>query len=287
MSENRKDNTGRHAAREGGSGSGTAGGSGRSRSRKRRSRRSRVRRFAENVIILCLAGVMLVAGYNVYKILHDYNTNQNIYDVIAETAGPEEKKDGFTGDIDFDALRAINPDIKAWLYYEGTMIDYPIVQGSDNKKYLKTMFDGTYSGFGTLFVDAGTLDAFRQFNTIVYGHHMLNGSMFGDLKKLKEEEYCVKHPQMELITPEGKYHLMICAFLNQPSDSDIYRLNITEETDRQDYIDLIRRLSLYLTDQEMTADDRLVVLSTCAYEYQDARYMVIGRMVPWEEEAAD
>jgi len=245
-------------------------------SNNRRSGNNRIRRIAGNVIMICLAAIACVSGWKVYTIVHDYNSNQNIYDNISKEAG-----DAWEGDIDFDELRKTNPDIVGWLYYEGTKIDYPIVQGQDNEKYLHTMFDGTYSGFGTLFVDAITEDAFNQFNTIVYGHHMLNGSMFGDLKKLKEPDYCKEHPQFELITPEGKYHLRIWAFLNEPADSAVYTTNFHDRDQMQSYLDLIWSMALYGTSVEVTPDDKLVVLSTCAYEYQDARYMVICKMEPW------
>jgi sortase B len=143
------------------------------------------------------------------------------------------------------------------------------------------MFDGTKSKFGALFIDAATEEPFRQFNTIIYGHHMRNGSMFGDLKKLKDPEYCRKHPKLELVTPYGKYHLMICAFLNQPDDSDIYRFDIGTPEERQAYIQMIKSHAEYLTGENIKVSDRLVVLSTCAYEYRNARYIVVTRMVPW------
>lgn len=226
----------------------------------------------------CLVVIVIFSGYKIYSILSSYEKNQGVYEDLADKAHP----DGFTGDIDFAALRAINPDIVAWIYYEDTMIDNPIVKGTDNDKYLHTMFDGTYGAFGTLFVDAVTENPFRQFNTIVYGHHMKNGSMFGELKKLKDPAYVQEHPQMELITPEGKFHLEIWAFLNQPSNSNIYTTNIHNKNERSAYIDMIKDISEYTTSVEIQPEDRLVVLSTCAYEYQNARYMVVGKMVPWE-----
>lgn len=238
----------------------------------------KIRRYAENVIMACLILIVLISGYKIFTILKNYNQNQGIYEDLSSKANP----DGFTGDIDFDALREINPDIVAWLYYEGTMINYPIVKGSDNDKYLHTMFDGTYSDFGTLFVDAVTENPFKQFNTIVYGHHMKNGSMFGELKKLKDPAYAQEHPQMELITPEGKFHLEIWAFLNQPSNSNIYTTNIHNKQERAEYIEMVKEISEYNTSTEVAPEDRLVVLSTCAYEYQNARYMVVGKMTPWD-----
>lgn len=248
------------------------------KTKKPLSKKQKIRRYAENVIMLCLLGIVILSGFKIYQILNNYNKNQGIYEDLSKDVNP----DGFTGDIDFDALRKINPDIVGWIYYEDTMINYPIVKGSDNKKYLHTMFDGTYSDFGTLFVDAVTENPFRQFNTIVYGHHMKNGSMFGELKKLKDQEYVAKHPQMELITPEGKFHLEIWAFLNQPSNSNIYTTNIHDKDARNEYIDMVREICEYTTAVNIAPEDRLVVLSTCAYEYQNARYMVVGKMTPWE-----
>ena len=243
-----------------------------------RRKKSKVRRIALDIIMVCLAGIVVFSGYRVYKIMHDYKVNRDIYSKIAELAMPQ----GFTGDIDFDALREVNPDIVGWIYYEGTNINYPIVQGKDNDYYLHISFDGTWTLGGTLFADAITEDPFNQFNTIVYGHHMQDHTMFGDIKELRDTEYCKAHPQFELITPEGKYHLRICAFVHQPSDSAIYTTNFHDEEGKQEYINLIKSLATYITTEEMTAEDRLVILSTCAYEYQEARYMVVGKMIPWE-----
>lgn len=245
-------------------------------------KKSKVRRIALDIIIVCLAAIVGLSGFRLYKIYRDYKVGRDIYSKIAELAMPQ----GFTGDIDFDALREVNPDIVGWIYYEGTNINYPIVQGKDNDYYLHITFEGTWAIGGTLFVDAITEDAFNQFNTIVYGHHMQDHSMFGDIQELKDTEYVKAHPQFELITPEGKYHLRVCAFLNQPADSAIYTTNFQDDIGKQSYIDLIRGLATYVTSEEMHVDDRLVVLSTCAYEYQDARYMVICKMIPWGETPA-
>lgn len=248
------------------------------RTKKPKRRISKARRIAEDIIIVCLACILVYSGWKVYSISHEYRVNKEIYDNIADIALPE----GYDGEVDFDSLREVNPDIVGWIYYEGTKINYPIVQGDDNDYYLRIAFDNTWVISGTLFVDAITEAPFEQFNTIVYGHHMKDGSMFGDLKNLKDESYCKEHPQFELITPDQKYHLKICAFLNQPADSKIYTTNFHSKSSKKEYIDLIKSLAMYTTDEKMTTDSKLVILSTCAYEYQNARYMVIGKLVPWE-----
>ena len=109
---------------------------------------------------------------------------------------------------------------------------------------------------------------------------MRDASMFGSLGRLKDTDYVKEHPRMELVTPEGKYHLEIWAFLNEPSDSNIYLTNISAEQDKQAYIDLAEKISDYTTDVTVTTDDRLVMLSTCAYEFENARYIVACKMVP-------
>ena len=241
--------------------------------------RRRRRRIAADIIMAVLAVVILAAGFKVFTIVRDYRANRGVYDRVSEQARPA---DGPDDGIDFDALRAINPDIIGWLRYEGTPIDYPVVQGTDNDKYLKVMFDGTPGSFGTIFADCADTAPFRQFNTIVYGHHMKDGSMFAGLSKLKDQDWCAAHPYMELITTEGRYRLEVWAFLNQPSDSGIYANNISGSEEKAAYIALAGRLADYTTDVSVGPDDRLVLLSTCAYEYQDARYIVVCKMVPWE-----
>ena len=106
--------------------------------------------------------------------------------------------------------------------------------------------------------------------------------MFACLKELVDTEYCKQHPKLELITPEGKFDLPICAFLNEPADSSIYTTNFYDEEGKQGYINLINSLASYVTTAGMSTDDRLVMLSTCAYEFEDARYIVVCKMVPQE-----
>ena len=109
---------------------------------------------------------------------------------------------------------------------------------------------------------------------------MKDGTMFACLKELRDPEYCKKHPKLELSTPEGRFDLEIWAFLNEPADSKIYTTNIEGEENKQAYLDLTENLADYTTDVNVTTGDRLVMLSTCAYEFEDARYIIACKMVP-------
>ncbi|MBR0469196.1 MAG: class B sortase [Mogibacterium sp.] len=244
--------------------------------RKTKSKTSVIRRTASDVIVVCLVCLVALSGFRIYTALKSYRADRSVYESVSEQASA-------SGDsIDFEAFSSINPDVIGWLRYEGTAIDYPVVQGQDNEKYLGVLFDGTKGDSGTLFADCVTEDPFRQFNTIIYGHHMKDGSMFAGLKKLKDPDWTAGHPVIELFTPDGNYHLQVWAFLNQPSDSNIYTTNIKSEDSQRQYIELIEKLASYTTDVSVASGDSLAVLSTCAYEYQNARYIVVCKIVPWE-----
>lgn len=244
-------------------------------SKSGRKTNKKVRRIAADVIIVCLLGIIAVCGYNLYTIFRDYKADQNSYTRVQESAVAEE----FDGNVDFDALKAINPDVIAWLYLKDTKINYPVVKAPDNSKYLSTLFDGSAGGAGTLFADCYTEKPFGQFSTIVYGHHMKDKSMFCSLDSFKDPSFADEHPEFELITPDEKYHLAVWAYVNVPSDSELYTINVSGD-DRSPYLEMIKDNADYLTDVSVGVDDNIVLLSTCGYEYENARHVVVCRMVP-------
>lgn len=245
----------------------------------KKKKQSKTRRAANNVIMFCLICICAVSLYNIGKIIYSYRADQHAYKEIAKVA----KADEFDGNIDFDALRETNPDIVAWIYNEDLKMNLPIVQGRDNDKYLKTLFDGTYGAAGTLFVDARIASPFKASCTIVYGHHMRDGSMLASLKKYTAPEFAKEHKRFELITPDGKYHLNVKAFLNIKAKDSVYMTPEMSGKTRAAYAQEINNKANYLIDGGVSEGDTLVALSTCAYEFDKARYVLVGRLEPWEE----
>lgn len=229
------------------------------------------------VAIITLIMIVVFSAVQIYRIAAGYIADRDAYSDVRDIADPAD-----TDDIDWNALRKTNPDVIAWIRLEDSNIDYPIVQGSDNDYYLHTRFDGTAAGSGTLFADYRSESPFGQFNTVVYGHHMKDGSMFGNLKKFKDIEYAERHRSFSIFTPNGSYELELVAFLNCPYDSLIYDVNVSGQ-DRSKYIKWIEKNAEYTTDVIVDENDRLVVLSTCAYEYEGARYVVVGKITDKEE----
>lgn len=244
----------------------------------------RIRNGALNVITVCLIGIILVSGYKIGKTMWEYQVAKSAYTNISEKTAKVDPKQ-FTGVVDWKALKKVNPDVQGWLYQKGTVINYPVVQGTDNDTYLHTRFDKQWSGGGTLFVDCRMEKDFKGFNSIIYGHHMKDGSMFRSIRGYtKEDGYYDKHKTLELATPHGNYHLVVfSAFITKATDEDTYKMTYGE-AEKQAYIDRAwERSELPITRDsvDVTKNDRLVTLSTCAYDYEEARYIVMCKMVPW------
>lgn len=244
----------------------------------------RIRNGALNVITVCLIGIILVSGYKIGKTMWEYQVAKSAYTKISEKTAKVDPKQ-FTGVVDWKALKKVNPDVQGWLYQKGTVINYPVVQGTDNDTYLHTRFDKQWSGGGTLFVDCRMEKDFKGFNSIIYGHHMKDGSMFRSIRGYtKEDGYYDKHKTLELATPHGNYHLVVfSAFITKATDEDTYKMTY-DEAEKQAYIDRAwERSELPITRDsvDVTKNDRLVTLSTCAYDYEEARYIVMCKMVPW------
>lgn len=187
------------------------------------------------------------------------------------------KKSINNNSIDFDKLEAINDDIIGWIKIPGTKIDYPIVKGEDNKKYLNTMFNNKPGTSGALFADYryGSLDSFL---TVIYGHRMKDGSMFNNLKYYKDKSWANKHKDITISTKEKDYKFEIIAFSLVDASDVVYQFNESDDLSKESFIQSIKSNALYtMADADIT--DKLVVLSTCTYEFENARYILVGKLV--------
>lgn len=248
------------------------------------------------IINIVLIAVFVMAVFNIGKIYYDYNKADNIYEVIQDeyvvtkdvesnseaTQGNDEQPPKSTEPpiaIDFDALLNRNKDVIGWLYCPDTVINYPVVQGENNDQYLRKDLDGKYLVSGTLFADYrnGTLG--EDANYIIYGHNMKNGTMFSLLAKYKEQSYYDRHPVMYYLTPDGNYKLELFAGLVIKRDDKIYLPNQSKEQ-FDELVKDYRAKSTFKSDVELEYNDTIVTLSTCSYEFDDARYIVMGRLIP-------
>ena len=180
--------------------------------------------------------------------------------------------------VDFAVLQAQNPDIVGWIYSEGTVINYPILQGEDNQQYLRRLYDGTKSTLGSIFLDFRNLSDFSDLNSLVYGHNIRSGQMFASLSDYRDQAYYEEHPVIWLLTPDKDYRIDLLAGLVVPSDSEVYEIYSYPE-DLQAGLEYVLLNSTFdAGDVDAASVERIVTLSTCSYDYNDARYVVIGSL---------
>lgn len=181
--------------------------------------------------------------------------------------------------VDFEALWAESENIVAWLYCEDTPINYPIVQGDDNEFYVEHLPDGTWNGVGTLFLDCVNEPDFSDFNSIIYGHNMLNDSMFGVLTDYYNQEYYEEHPVMYLMTPDQYYKVELVSGVVTPIDSWLYNLDFTNPASKTAFVAELKEKSTFKPANDCTEEDHFLTLSTCTYDFDYARYLLVGKLV--------
>lgn len=180
--------------------------------------------------------------------------------------------------IDHEKLSWINEDYVFWLYEPDSRIDYPVVQGEDNNRYLDRMFNGERNSAGTLFVDYRNLGGFLDPNTLIYGHNMRNNSMFGALTEYTYQAYFEAHPYMLAMNVEEMYLIEIFAGYVTSDEDHCYDIAISDEEDMRVFVDTALKKSDFESGVNVLTTDRLVTLSTCAYVFEDARYIALGRL---------
>lgn len=250
-----------------------------------------------SVLTKILAVVLLIAflysGWQLYQIYSGYTAAEEQYSALEQyvsvtPASPQKSTEASAAEplllpqVDFEALSQINSDIAGWLIIEGTKINYPIVQGEDNDFYLNHQFDGQYNSAGCLFLDAENNAGFQDPNQIVYGHYMKNKSMFYDLTNYRQQEFFASHPAGWLITPAATYKLHFFAGYVSDVSGEAWRKDFSE-TDHLAWLSDCKERSVFSSDVDLTPESRVLTLSTCSYEFENARFVLHGILEPQAE----
>ena len=259
------------------------------------------------MLLAVFAGIILVSGWKLNTIREEYEEGEILYEMVAEDVVtlPEELEDfaappaesvsssgqpeeikvyiGAPPTVNFEKLWKTNGDVVGWIYAPGTPINYPVVQGEDNEYYLKRMLDGRSNGAGTIFMDCRNEAGITDFNTILYGHNMKNGSMFGYLTRYRGQGWYDTHPVIWLVTPEGTYQIDVLAGRTVKADDATYTVYNSEETFRG-WLEEFVSGSDFKSQTAVEDVTRIIALSTCTYTYDDARYVLIGALRPYVEE---
>ena len=182
-------------------------------------------------------------------------------------------------EINFKALQEVNPDVIGWIYSPDTTINYPVVQGDDNAFYLKHLADGTENRNGCPFLDVQNRSDFSDDNSIIYGHHMQNGTMFAGISWYEDQSYYDEHPVMYLMTPTATYRIELFSGYTTEMDSSAYMQIFGSIPEHTDWLKEVSGRSDFRANLEISAYDRVITLSTCAYRFENARYVLHGKLV--------
>lgn len=253
----------------------------------------RKRPVFSNVILVIAVIVFVFSAYKLIGIYLEYHKGDKEYDSIleemieiqsSESLESENKEEVQTPKVhttlkvDFNKLRKVNQEVVAWIQFdEPEQINYPLVHAADNDKYLSTTFEGKKHSFGAIFIDAGNEGDFSDYNTFIYGHNMKNGSMFGQLRKFKTKDYYEQNPYFYIYTPDGKevkYQIFAVCIVEDTSKS--YERFYNNDEEYLDYLKYVKSIACYDTGVEVTAESRIVSLSTCTNVTDTQRLLVHG-----------
>lgn len=235
------------------------------------------------IVLLCFFVVAAYAGYALWDNSQVYAAAENVRDEMLQLKPPEDPE-GEEGPT-FEELKAINPDVYAWVTLDNTNIDHPVLQGQDNLTYVNRDVYGNFALAGSIFLDSRNDSSFSDPYSLLYGHHMENSGMFGDLALYKDEDFFQENSTGYLITPEGVYDLEIFASLVvSASDQYIFDPEIWH-TEEAAALAHVKENALYLREnifQDLDENSRILALSTCSGEFSDARTVVLAKMIPRE-----
>ncbi|MDI6617257.1 MAG: class B sortase [Clostridiales bacterium] len=249
-------------------------------------KRNRIRK----VLIVILSAILLYSGINIGIYLYDGYSNT----VLNKNLSEEYHKFGDAGSIDkmdssdpnlhgqyagrFESLLDINKDVVGWIKIAGTKIDYPVVQADNNRFYLNHNVERKKSSHGAIFMDyRNTGD--RDFNTVIYGHSLKDGTMFGSLLNYKDPAFCLKHKTIEYDSLEQSMKWRIFSVYIFHQGSDFIQVYFDSDEEYARYLNIISRNSIYETGIEVTKGDKILTLVTCSYEFNDARLVICAKRI--------
>lgn len=248
-------------------------------------------------VVFWIALVVLVASLVALgAIAFSYWQGQHVYDEVAEQGftAPEDIEGTSLADlvVDWDALRAVNPDTVGWIYIPGSEVNYPIVHTTDNEYYLTHDFQGTegwLAKHGAIFLAAENKGDFTDPNNLVYGHNMRDGSMFATITGMTDQARFDELRAVYILTPQGNYKLQTFSLVHCAADDPLAQMTFASEEERVSYVqDKIDRSVVGASGIPAAADmKKTFAFSTCDSLPTDGRYVLFAYVADSTVAASD
>ena len=233
----------------------------------------------KNLITFFLIAIICVCGYRIYEKLNDYKKADDLYaNLRTEKEANLDKNNSNSGTANTIDLSSINKDFVCWINIENTNIDYPVVQGDDNSYYLHRDIYGNYLYAGTTFLDYRN-NYNDSKNLIVYGHNMKNITMFSELEKFKKEDFFNSNPTITLTNKNGERHFKAFAVLLVDKNYDYRVPDFKNDEEYNKFLNKICDESMFKVKNKPTSSDKIMTLTTCSYEFKNARTVVICKEI--------
>lgn len=247
-------------------------------------------------IIVCigmLANVYIIEPYR-FKSDNDKIASEMSENINTHSDATVEDSQNTNSDVDYPegmlakyaTLYAANDDLRGWISIPGFEINLPIAQGTNNSYYLKKDIYGKYTRYGVPFFDY-RIDNFTTLhrNTVIYGHNMRHDDLiFGMLENYRDISGFRQAPVIECNTIYGDHTWFVYAVFISNSEKDddngyVFPYNFIDVGDAkfEQYIEEIDKRKLYTTGVDINVNDKILTLSTCAYDFDDARLVVVAR----------
>lgn len=184
--------------------------------------------------------------------------------------------------VDFDALRSASPDVCGWLQIPALeKINYPVVWRGDNEFYLHHNWEGAASSFGAIFLEAGNSSDFQDCYSIIYGHNMKDGSMFGSLKKYADSEFYRENGGVIFLylPEETRVYQIFSVRTVIADDPSVYTIGFVPGDAYDEYVSGLKAASDYDTGVAVSGEDSIITLSTCSGSGSSARFIVHAKQV--------
>ena len=223
----------------------------------------KVLKYIINVVLIL---IMVICGCKVFEKSREYKKADISYEQIRVKKEEENLYDKYE-------------DYRGWIKIDNTNINYPIVQGQDNSFYLHKDINKNYLASGSIFMNYLN-DGFNDESTVLFGHHMRNGTMFAQLKKYKERDFFYGNNDIyiELENSKTLRYRVFSAYVTDAKDNYI-KTDFDNKVQYKDFLEKIKNKSIYKSDIDIDENDKIITLSTCSYEFNDARMVVHGKLL--------
>lgn len=257
------------------------------RREKRERKKSNYKKLIIIILILVIIACLAYIGYYFYSKTKNKALNDNLAEYIEENIEQTDRANTKSELLlKLEELKKQNSDLIGWLEISDTNINYPVMQTDNNDYYVDHNFNREYSMWGAIFLDKDCDLSKPSNNLLIYGHRSKEGEMFETLTKYKDEEFYKSHKTFNFttLTEESEYKI-IAVFQSQIfyTHQDVFKYYFFKGTENEDefnnYVENVKKLSMYNIEDTAIYGDELITLSTCDYHVEDGRFVVVAKKI--------